>query len=348
MTKHANPYRGKATRTFWMPSVAQKHFADIQDLWDPFELKKSEKVATAGSCFAQHIGRNLKSRGANYMDCEPAPDFITDEASQRRFGYGVFSCRYGNIYTSRQLVQLFDEAFEMRTPKEIVWEKDGRFFDALRPGVNPVGHDTREEVLKMRAIHLKNVRKMFEELDLFVFTMGLTEGWKSKDDGTMFPVAPGTTCGEYDPAKYGFHNMRYNEIYDDMTAFFSRLKKVNPTARVLLTVSPVPLMATATENHVLAANTYSKSLLRAVAGDLADDCDKVYYFPSYEIIITHPFRGGFFDPNLRDVNQFGVNLVMNHFFSGPLAEEFGQSSGPQTEDTFDLICDEELLDKERE
>lgn len=347
MSKTANPYRGRPERSFWIPSVAERHYADIQDLWRPFSLKKSERVATAGSCFAQHIGHNLERRGAAFMNCEPAPDFITDTATARRFGYGVFSCRYGNIYTSRQLVQLFDEAFGRRTPAEVVWTKDERFFDAMRPGVNPVGHSDADTVLAMRRAHLSAVRKMFEEVDLFVFTMGLTEGWEATGDGTMYPMAPGTACGQFDPQKYRFHNLRYGEIMEDMTAFRDRLKEVNPTARILLTVSPVPLMATASEDHVLVASSYSKSVLRAVAGDMAEDHEDVFYFPSYEIISTHPFRGGFFEPDLREVNRFGVDLVMDHFFSGSLGSEFAGAEAPDEDEELDLICDEAALDRER-
>lgn len=346
MSKTENPYRGRPEKSFWIPSVAERHFSEISDLWEPFVLKKSDRVATAGSCFAQHIGRNLKARGASYMDCEPSPAFLTDAASARRFGYGVFSCRYGNLYTSRQLLQLFQEAFGSRTPEEIVWNKQQRFFDALRPGVNPVGHASPEEVLAMRSNHLRAVRQMFEEVDLFVFTMGLTEGWEAKSDGTIYPMAPGTACGEFDPVKYQFRNLRYSEIAEDMISFRRLLKEVNPTARILLTVSPVPLMATASEDHVLVATSYSKSVLRAVAGDLAQDFDDIYYFPSFEIISTHPFRGAFFEPDLREVNQFGVSLVMDHFFSGPLAAEFGSVTDEKHED-LDLICDEEALDLER-
>lgn len=346
MSKTANPYRGRPERAFWIPSVAERHFSEMADLWTPFELKKAHRVATAGSCFAQHIGRNLKARGASYMDCEPAPAFLPDTASARRFGYGVFSCRYGNLYTSRQLLQLFQEAFGTRSPEEIVWTKQDRFFDALRPGVNPVGHASADEVLAMRKAHLQAVRQMFEEVDLFVFTMGLTEGWEAISDGTIYPMAPGTACGEFDRAKYRFRNLRYGDILEDMTTFRRLLKEVNPDARILLTVSPVPLMATASDDHVLVATSYSKSVLRAVAGDLAQDHDDIHYFPSFEIISTHPFRGSFFEPDLREVNQFGVNLVMDHFFSGPLAEEFAGVT-EQPEEELDLICDEEALDLER-
>lgn len=346
MSKSQNPYRGLPEKSFWIPSVAKRHFSDIADLWHPFTLKKTDRVATAGSCFAQHIGRNLKARGASYMDYEPSPAFISDPAQASRFGYGVFSCRYGNLYTSRQLLQLFQEAFGIRKPQEIVWNKQERFFDALRPGVNPVGHASEKEVLAMRESHLAAVRQMFKEVDLFVFTMGLTEGWEAKSDGTIYPMAPGTACGEFDAEKYRFRNLTYPEIYDDMVSFRNLLKEVNPEARILLTVSPVPLMATASDNHVLVATSYSKSTLRAVAGDLVQNHEDIFYFPSFEIVSSHPFRGSFFEPDLREVNQFGVNLVMDHFFSGPLAAEFAGGS-VDTHDEPDLICDEEALDLER-
>lgn len=346
MTKPlANPYKAQPEKAFWKASVGVRHYADFAHLWQPMPLQKSDKIATAGSCFAQHIGNNLALRGAAFMDMEPAPPIFASEAEARRWGYGVFSCRYGNIYTSRQLIQLFDEAHGQRTPKEVVWQKNGRFFDALRPGIDPIGQERAEDVIALRQLHLGAVKRMFAELDVFVFTMGLTEGWELVADGTMFPVAPGTTAGEYRAEDYRFHNLRAAEIRDDMLAFWTRLRSVNPKARMLLTVSPVPLAATATAQHVLVATSYSKSVLRAVAGELAEDTPDIFYFPSYEIISTHPYRGTFFEPDLRNVNLHGVNHVMSHFFSGALAAEFSfAASPPQAHKEIELICDEAALD----
>jgi hypothetical protein len=309
-------------------------------------LLKNDRIATAGSCFAQHIGKNLAARGAAFMDMEPAPPVFDSAVEARKWGYGVFSCRYGNVYTTRQLLQLFDEAYGARKPAERVWEKDGRFYDALRASVDPVGHDSAETVLALRALHLAAVRRMFAELDVFVFTMGLTEGWENAEDGTMFAVAPGTVAGTYNPSRHVLSNLRAAEIRADMLAFWERLRRVNPRARMLLTVSPVPLAATATKNHVLVATTYSKSVLRAVAGELAEDVDEIHYFPSYEIISSHPSRGMFFEPDLRNVNMFGVNYVMSHFFSGSLEVEFAGVAAAASEEDLELICDEEKLDSD--
>lgn len=345
MSSISNPYKLQPESAFWKASVGARHYADIENLWQPMPMRKTDRIATAGSCFAQHIGNNLAMRGARWMDMEPAPPLFNSASEARKWGFGVFSCRYGNIYTTRQLIQLFDEAHGNRIPSELVWEKHGRFFDALRPSVDCVGQETPESVLSLRKLHLAAVKRMFAELDVFVFTLGLTEGWESVTDSTMFPMAPGIAAGNYDPSKYQFHNLRYAEVRADLKTFRERLLAVNPKARILLTVSPVPLAATASNNHVMVATVYSKSVLRAVAGELSEDYSDVYYFPSFEIINAHPSRGMFFDPDLRNVNLFGVNFVMKHFFSGALGKEFAESNTESAEEEIDLICDEDALDK---
>ena len=160
---------------------------------------------------------------------------------------------------------------------------------------------------------------------------------------TSYRAVPPAIAGNYNPDDYRFHNLRAAEIRADMEGFWEWLRSVNPKARMLLTVSPVPLAATATSNHILVATTYSKSVLRSVAGELAEDHPDIHYFPSYEIISSHPAHGMFYEPDLRNVNMFGVNYVMDHFFSGPLAKEFGNARAAAEED-IDLICEEGQLD----
>lgn len=335
MKRH--PYSSLPERNFWRPAVAEKHFFELKDLWRPLPLGQDERVATAGSCFAQHIGRYLRMRDANYLDLEPAPRFMSAEEA-RKHGFGIYSCRYGNIYTVRQLRQLAEEAFSERKAEEGVWERNGRYFDALRPSVDPCGHDNADVIEELRARHLEKVRELIRSVDVFIFTLGLTEAWEHLD-GTAYPMAPGTVAGEYDAARYRFRNYRHAEIREDLEAFRSRLKAANPGARLLLTVSPVPLTATASSDHVLSASTYSKSTLRSVAGEMAEDHDDVHYFPSYELISSHPARGMFFNPDLRTVNERGVDFVMSHFFADSI--ELKASSVEEGE----LICDEAKLDQ---
>lgn len=88
----------------------------------------------------------------------------------------------------------------------------------------------------------------------------------------------------------------------------------------------------------------SKSILRAVAGQIATIRGYVDYFPSYELINSPAFGGIFFDPNKRTVSRHGVRFVMDSFFSC-MTGKFGQhtQSKGHPGDASDAICEEELL-----
>src|SRR5436309_8943046 len=143
-------------------------------------------------------------------------------------------------------------------------------------------------------------------MTVFIFTLGLTEAWVNKKTGRVYPTAPGTIAGDFDPEIHGFKNFTAREIHKDLMRFRNIVHKRNPGVRMILTVSPVPLTATASDHHVLLATTYSKSVLRTVAGELADNHQDVDYFPSYEIIASPWSRGFFYEPGLRAVNIGGV------------------------------------------
>jgi hypothetical protein len=347
------PYSDLAETAFWRAAVAERHPYDLSALSAPLLFSARDRIATAGSCFAQHIGNQLRRRGARYVDLEPLPAGLPPEDAAR-FGYGLFSCRYGNVYTTRQLLQLLQEALGKRTPVERVWLRDGRFYDALRPSVDPVGHDSEDDVLLLRRVHLKRVKALLSSMDVFVFTLGLTEAWVSRTDFTVYPTAPGAIAGTWNSEKYKFVNFRYFDVMNDLKASLEILRSFNPKLRVILTVSPVPIKATASGDHVLVANTQSKSTLRAVAGDLAAEDRTVAYFPSYELIVSHSMRGMFFNPDLRTVNPGGVDYVMSKFFADVLkpqpangAEKPATPRSPSENlptTNFDLICDEEAND----
>jgi len=276
-----SPYKNIGAESFWRSAVAERSALDPGNLYTPkFPVTRDMRIVTAGSCFAQHVGRALTVAGFNVQDAEPFPTTVGD-AFAHRFGYGLYSARYGNIYTTRQLLQLINEMRGSFQPDEPVWERDGRFFDAMRPSVEPGGLDSPETVMAHRALHIANVRRAFRKCDLLVFTFGLTEAWVHNDSGTVYPTAPGTIAGTFDPQVYGFQNFGFEEILADFESVMKILRKRSPGIRFLVTTSPVPLTATATGRHVEVANCNSKSTLRAVCGALYDRHPDVDYFPSY-------------------------------------------------------------------
>lgn len=340
--KTRSPYRGKPAKNFWKTGVPKDDAEALNGLHErKFPIGEFDAVATAGSCFAQHIARNLRLNGFNVLDAEPAPISLSAKMAEK-FGFGVYSARFGNIYYIRQLLQLAQEALGEREPSNWIWTKDGRYYDALRPSVEPDGLTTPESVREHREQHIAAVRRMVKSATVLVYTFGLTEGWVDTASGTVFPTAPGTVSGDFDPALFEFKNFDYTEILADFEELRLLLHKHNPGLKFIVTVSPVALAATATDDHVLVATTYSKSVLRAVAGELARLHPDIDYFPSFEIITGSQAKGRFWDDTLRGVSPEGVNTVMRHFFHSYPPVAAAPPNGRVSEE--EILCEEVLLE----
>ncbi|WP_164736606.1 GSCFA domain-containing protein [Pararhodobacter zhoushanensis] len=351
LEKAENPYRSQPARAFWKQAVARPASHEVRPIGDATAIIWPEaRVATAGSCFAQHVARAMVADGLDYYVSEKAPSGMPEDIATAR-GYGLFSARFGNIYSSRQLLQLIKRAYGEFVPFDTAWPVKDGFVDPFRPNFGQV-FESPEAVEAERATHMACVREMFENLDVFVFTMGLTEGWVDRRDGAAFPVAPGAVSDQIDPKHYEFVNSGYTAVSAEMTEFLVRLGRVNKNARVVLTVSPVPLIATYSDTDALTATTYSKSVLRSVAGDLAQNFPNVFYFPSYEIITGSFNRGAYYEADLRSIRPEGVAHVMEVFRAVLVGRteqirieedspRFGVDAEYQRQ--LDVVCDEEML-----
>lgn len=358
------PYRTIARTAYWRDSVAKILPEDLDPVLNPrFTFSRDTKIATAGSCFAQHIARYLKTVGDNYMVTESGHPSMSDSL-KATYNYGTFSARFGNLYTTKQLVQLFDRAYGNFTPVEQPWGTANALIDPFRPAIQPNGFASQIEFDRDREAHFAAVRTMFETMDIFVFTLGLTEGWRSIEDKAMLPVCPGCGAGgSFDPEKYEFVNEKVSDVTANLHAIIERIKSVNSNAKVLLTVSPVPLVATYSPHHALTATTYSKSVLRAAVGEIYDIYDHVDYFPSYEIITGAFNRGAYYGDDLRSVREAGVfhvmKLLFKHYLGMELTSPAGESapaaSDPQLKPSgkaenrassyiAKVVCEEELLE----
>jgi GSCFA family len=355
------PYDGLPPSRFWRTGVAEQHPFTIEGLYSKkFEITQQDRIATAGSCFAQHVSVHMRKSGYSILDLEPGPQSMSNSTA-KQFGYGLYSARYGNVYTVRQLKQLILDASSGDVRDADIWEKNGRFYDGLRPSVEPNGLASLEEVKAHRKAHLRAVNKLFKTMTVFVFTLGLTEAWVNSASGIVYPICPGVIAGAFDQSKYEFVNFSVKEILEDLRWIRMMLRKRNPDLRFLFTVSPVPLTATASSQHVLSATTYSKSVLRAACGEMEQQFADVDYFPSYEIIASPFSRGFFYEPNMRSVTQVGVETVMKILFSQHMPQSKqdiastnlkkpvyknakAQPSSNSFESKDDVICEEKLLE----
>lgn len=353
----SHPYRDLPDHQYWRRAISSHTWDEIDPIVDtPVKLQRTTRVATAGSCFAQRIAASLMDQGYSYLKTEDPP-----KGQEENPLYGQFSAAYGNVYTVLQLHQLMGRAYGTFKPEINYWvNSQGRYMDPFRPAVREEGFETLEELLDLQKSHLRAVRRVFEECEVFLFTFGLTEGWLAKGDKAAIPVVPGAVdCPDWND-RYEFHNARVHEMNELLNAFLKDLRLVNPTVEVILTVSPVSMIATYEKQHVLLSNTYTKSALRVVAEETARDHDFVSYFPSFEMVHAHPSQAQYYEDDFRLVRSEGVARVMAMFAKHYLGnddsqkprskpaprsanKELAEETAREYANVAGVLCDEERL-----
>jgi len=347
----SHPYRQLSKKQFWSSAMLAPAPGHVDPVLGEFpQISKTDRIATMGSCFAQHISANLSQGGYNYYVTETSPVGINSEDSKKQ-NYGVFSARYGNVYTVKQALQLLQRSFGEKEFESNIWNFRNCLVDAFRPNIQPEGFKSETALIKDRIHHLKCVKDLFMNSDWFIFTLGLTEAWRSKSDHSIFPLAPGVHGGSFDPALHEFVNFTTRDVIEDLSAFVKQIQSVNKKVQIILSVSPVALMATYEKKHVLTSNTYSKAVLRVAAEEVSSSFKKVHYFPSFEIITSPANQCRYIDDDLRSIKPVGVSHVMRifrkHFMHGGSENEeylLSPHLGGVVNDS-DVVCDEELIEK---
>ena len=117
------PYSQQPPEAFWRSAISDMSALQLRNIYKPrFVIERNMKISAAGSCFAQHIGAQFKRRDYHFVDLEPPPDGLP-QSKFHSFGFDLYSARYGNVYSVRQLLQMFLRARGEYSPNEHAWTR---------------------------------------------------------------------------------------------------------------------------------------------------------------------------------------------------------------------------------
>ena len=355
-TGHECPYNRLPERAFFRNAVLRQGNLAI-DAQPDFQLTPASRVVSAGSCFAARIATFIQSSGINYLSHDDRDTAHTADITEE--SPNLFSLRYGNIYTARHLLQLLQRTTgALTTEPATALDKNGRHRNLFRPGV--LSYGSLEALRADDFSHIRNFKSLLGQADLFMFTLGLSEQWIDGETSLAMPSTPGCGYGIFDPARHYFHNSSLAEVADELVESFKLLERINPHLKILLTLSPVPLVATYENTSAVEATFYSKSLLRQAINTAikARTHQAITYFPSYEIVTNPHVIKENFESDMRGISEAGVTRVMSHFgrrYLGKAGEPATTLIAPPTliqptigavgaaQATVDPVCDEENI-----
>jgi hypothetical protein len=279
------------------------------------EITRTTPMASLGSCFAREIKRRLVQNGYNYIAEETHHPAATHASAAWERVYNTFCMR-----------QIFEYTFETWAPQIRWWTApvSGKIQDPYR---RVILYENLPQAQADFEDHRRHSRRALEQAQVLILTLGLTEIWQDKRDGSVISLPGGPYVNEGgDMGRYEFRVSRYAQNLANLERIHAIMARHNPACKLLVTVSPVNLWATfRTDLDVISASCNSKSTLRAAADEFVDAHENVYYFPAFEMAwLYRPITGNAFLADGREnyhVNKPTVKFIMRHFFEWYSREE---------------------------
>lgn len=250
-------------------------------------IQKGTSIATIGSCFAAELAHGIERLGLD-GDMHPTGLFYNTasirQEIERIFGGWPAYREEPYWHTSQGWVHPFKDA-------KRVFQSE----DALRSWSD--GLDQRAE-------------QLFRNADVIVVTLGLIEAWRNPKNGNVYRQI--THPDVFEALHAEFFRLSVAEMRDDLEHILGCVQ-ANTRAKLVVTVSPVPLHATLTPNDVRVANTESKSRIRAAVSEFVEAHPEVTYFHSYELVSTAEKQSDFMMEDGRHVHRHAVDYILSEF-----------------------------------
>ena len=163
---------------------------------------------------------------------------------------------------------------------------------------------TPEETLHAINSRLHHAYKKLPELNWLMVTMGTAYVYKQKESGQVV-----ANCHQLPESHFLRYRLSVEEIVEDYTALITEMSALNPELKWLFTVSPI--------RHIrdgMHANQLSKSTLLLAIDRLQQLFpERVFYFPSYEIILDELRDYRFYADDMLHPSPLAIRYLWERF-----------------------------------
>ena len=276
-----------------------------------FALQPGESVFTMGSCFAREVEIRLQDRGFTV----PCLGFeMPFEEGPRNFPSNCLT-KFTAPSMLNEIKSTFGLSGALSDEACLVEVEPGRFLDTQLNVKTPV---TFDQAMERRRLVRELVHDGVLASRVAVITLGMIETWFDIEAGAYVNSVPALPLARRHPHRFHFEQMSLESTLAHVDELVKVLGAVRgPDLRILLTVSPVPVTRTFTDQDIITANTYSKSVLRIVAEAITRKYAEVDYFPSYEMVMLSD-RLLTWQDDMIHVNNDMVEVIVSHMLSATI------------------------------
>ncbi|MEZ2415748.1 GSCFA domain-containing protein [Muriicola sp. E247] len=249
----------------------------------PIPISYESEIVLLGSCFANHIASRLTyfqfRNRLNPFGTLFHPQAITNL---------ILRSIEGRVFRNEDLIYHQEQWHSFEVHSEMSRAKA----DDLLAGLNNGLQELREFLLN--ASHL-------------VITLGTAWGYKRKDSGSWV-----ANCHKVPQSEFAKILSTPADIEENLTNALTSVFGINPEIAILFTVSPVRHL-----KDGFVENQRSKAHLVVAVHQLIEQFSKkkVYYFPSYELMMDELRDYRFYEADMVHPNALAVNYIWEKFSS---------------------------------
>jgi tetratricopeptide (TPR) repeat protein len=159
------------------------------------------------------------------------------------------------------------------------------FVDWLRDAeIDPAIRDRIVELLP-QAWSKENTLSVIRSSDVFILTLGVAAAFFDRTTGAFVLPRPSALNSRALAEKYLFRTASVQENVDNVRYLIDFVRSIAPGIRIIVTVSPVPLLASFEYESAVQADCLSKSTMRLVAHEVVNNSgiENILYWPSFEV-----------------------------------------------------------------
>jgi len=215
----------------------------------PIGLK--DTIFTIGSCFADAIG---------------------DHLAENKFN--VWNNQFGTVYNPLSIHHLLSFGLENKLPlPESYLQNEGVYvnynFHSSHSALN------LQELENRIKTSIVNASEFLKNTNRIIITYGTAFVYRLKSSNEIV-----ANCHKVPSVNFTKSLLTETGIVESFQNFYSKIKSINPSCKIILTVSPVRHL-----KDTLELNAVSKSILRLSCHSIINRFSDIEYFPAYEILL---------------------------------------------------------------
>ncbi|MBS1490166.1 MAG: GSCFA domain-containing protein [Bacteroidetes bacterium] len=242
------------------------------------KIRLTTPVFTIGSCFADEIGHRL-----------------TDNKFQAAVN------PFGTVYNPVSIHRLLNFGLTGELPPEESYDQQEEIYFNFH--FHSVFSSLKKDELQIRLKEVIAKSNSFLKMaEWIIITYGTAWVYKRHNETIV------ANCHKKSASHFTKQLLTDCEIIDSFASFYTLLKTINPSAKLILTVSPV--------RHIkdsLELNSVSKSVLRTACHTLVNRYPDVTYFPAYEILMDDLRDYRFYKKDLIHPTEEAIDYIWTKF-----------------------------------